>query len=100
MAAMDLNGVNTLYSYNDALERLTQVRRASGGGLRLESQTNYVYPNPNWAVAYQDENSTGDGAMQTQSVYDGLGRLTESRVMENARSSTSVASRPMMRWEG
>jgi YD repeat-containing protein len=70
----DLNGVNTTYAYQDALDRLTQIRRAAGGGAGLESQTNYNYPNPNQVIRYQDLNSTGDAGLRNDSYYDGLGR--------------------------
>ena len=82
-AATDLNGVTTTWSYNDALERLTQVRRAAGGGGQVESQSNYSYPDANTVAAAQDQNTTGDGVLRSQTRYDGLGRIRETDVFES-----------------
>ena len=81
--AIDPNGVQTAYAYNDPLDRVTQIRRAAGGNASQESQTNYLYPNPTWSVEYQDQKSTHDGLIQRQSVYDGFGRLVENRTIED-----------------
>ena len=75
VTATDLNGVNTVYSYsNDPLDRLKQIRRAAGGGAKLESQTNYSYPSPAAVITTQDQNATGDGLISGQTLYDGFGR--------------------------
>jgi hypothetical protein len=75
-------GVNTTYSYNDSLERLTQVIRGQGDS--LENQTNVTYSGDSREVnVYRDQNTNGDRALRTQMLYDGLGRLTEPRTYES-----------------
>ena len=77
----DANRVTTRYAYNDALDRLTQVRRAVGSG--SESQSNYVYPNAHTMLAYQDKDATGDRGLQSQVLYDGFGRAAENDTAES-----------------
>ena len=77
----DGNRVTTRYAYNDALDRLTQVRRAVGSG--SESQSNYVYPNAHTMLAYQDKDATGDRGLQSQVLYDGFGRVAENDTAES-----------------
>lgn len=43
--------------------------------------TNIVYENPVWTRQCDDQNSTNDCGHQTQSAYDGFGRLVGSRVI-------------------
>ena len=72
----DANNQQTSYTYNDALERLTQVHYPHGGNRY------YYYENPTWTIERQDKDAPGDMAIETQSVYDGLGRLVETRQLE------------------
>ena len=51
--SIDPNGVKTAYSYDDSLDRLTQIRRVAGGNASQESQTNYLYPNSTWSIEYR-----------------------------------------------
>jgi YD repeat-containing protein len=74
VVVVDSNGVSTAFSYNDPLDRVTQVRRAAGAGNSIESQTNYSYPSPNQVTIAQDQTNTGDGLIVTSQIFDGLGR--------------------------
>jgi hypothetical protein len=89
-AQVDPNGVTTAWSYNDPLNRLMLLRRAAGAGSGVESQTNYSYPNTRTVVVAQDQNTTGDQALRSQTQYDGLGRPIESDTFES--SSQYIAS--------
>jgi YD repeat-containing protein len=80
--ATDPNGIITGYAYTDPLDRVTQVRHAAGWGNSMESQTNYIYENPTWIVACQDQNVTTDCGIQTQRIFDGLGQPIENRTIE------------------
>jgi YD repeat-containing protein len=75
LSSTDANFVMTAYGYNDGLDRLTQVRRAANVG-GVENQTNYDYPDANHVLAYADQQTTGDGALRVDTVYDGLGRVS------------------------
>ena len=87
--AIDLNGTRTQYAYADPLDRLTQVVYALGSG--AETQRNITYsPNSTEINIYQDQNTSGDKALRTQQLYDGLGRLSESRAYETASSYIST----------
>jgi len=79
----DPNGIGTAYEYNDPLDRLTEVRRAANGP-GIESQTKIFYQDPNWTTQCSDQNTTGDCAHQTQMVYDGLGRVIQTRTIEDS----------------
>lgn len=82
--ATDVNKVNTIYSFADNLDRLTQIRRAAGitiAGTLVETQTNVVY-SPGGTVPlsvdlYNDQSATGDRLLRTRTVYDGFGRDAE-----------------------
>ena len=83
--AADVNSVNTAYSFNDPLDRLTQIARASGIA-GVETRTNITYtpyipatpsqptPIPEMVDVTNDQNTTGDGAIHTRTYYDGFGR--------------------------
>jgi hypothetical protein len=75
LSSTDANSVTTAYAYNDNLERLTQVRRAAGVS-GVENQTNYIYPDANHVYVYTDQQTTADGALRVDTVYDGLGRVS------------------------
>ncbi len=72
----DPNNNKTSYAYNEPLDRLTQVALPTG------AQTNISYASPVWTIVYQDKDTPGDGAIQTQTVLDGLGRTLEQRTLE------------------
>ena len=55
------------------------------------SQTNIQYQAPTWTIVYQDQNTPGDRAHQSQSVYDGFGRILEQRTLEGGSTGTLIA---------
>lgn len=61
----------TSYSYVDPLERLTNVQR----GATTQSHTAYSYASAGTQVTTkQDQTTSADGAIQTETIYDLLGR--------------------------
>ncbi len=85
----DANLVNTAYAYDDLFDRLTQIRKAAGVQ-GLESQTNVAYSSPTDVNVYNDQKSTGDQALHAESIYDGFGRLKESRTWESSTTYIST----------
>lgn len=83
--ATDLNGVNTVYSYNDALDRLTQARRAAGLS-SFETQTNVTYTSPTDVNVYHDQSAAGDKLLRMETLYDGFGREVETNEYESSTS--------------
>jgi RHS repeat-associated protein len=83
----DANGIiNSLY-YNDALERLTQMKRAVG--ISGTSQISFSYDDPNRIVTTTgDLNTLGDNVLTSKAVYDPLGRLMETRQYEGGTNYT------------
>ena len=75
----DANGNTTSYTYNDPLDRVTQVVEPTTG------QTNVTYPAAYWTVAYHDQTSAGDKAVQTQDAGDGFGRLLQHRQLVDSQ---------------
>jgi RHS repeat-associated protein len=82
-AVTDANGVSTAYQYSDPLDRVTLVSRADGIA-NAESHTTFWYANPTFVAQFQDQNSTGDGALRNDTLFDGLGRPIETRMTETA----------------
>jgi YD repeat-containing protein len=80
----DPNNALTTYAYNDALDRLTQVVQANG------SRTNYSYPSPTQVEMHADQNTAGDQALHTKTLYDGLGRQTEQDTYESGSQYIAV----------
>ena len=63
-----------------------------GSGSTAESHTRFQYPDPKTVTTLQDRTALDDSAaIQTQQLYDGLGRLIEHRLSENA--SAYISSR-------
>ena len=84
----DIRGQYTNRSYGTSgygLDRLTEVVQPTG------AQTNILYEAPTWTITYQDQNTPGDRALQSQSVYDGLGRILEQRTLEGGSTGTLIA---------
>lgn len=77
---IDSNAVSTSYSYDDKLDRLTDVLVAANSG--APNHLRYIYQNPTWTIQCQDKTTTNDCGIQTQTVYDGFGRLVENRQIE------------------
>jgi YD repeat-containing protein len=76
----DINGHYTTYNYATsgyALDRLVQVNYANGG------HTYYSYPSPTEVITQQDQTSSGDAALKSQTLYDGFGRVSETDTFES-----------------
>lgn len=79
----DINGVVTSGYYNDPLDRATQVVRAVGTS--AQSQTSFAYDYVNHLVTVTgDLTAFSDNLLKSQTLYDGLGRTTETRQYETA----------------
>jgi YD repeat-containing protein len=85
----DENNASTQYSYNgDLLDRLTSVVRANGS----ETAWTYDPSNTKHVTFKQDQTTSGDGALQTDTYTDGLGRQTQSVVHENSSSTITTST--------
>ena len=78
----DTNGTYTFYDHNDPLDRLTGMRVVSGN--ETLRQTSYRYPNRQQIITLNDRDRAGDGILHSETLYDGLGRVTTQRQYENA----------------
>jgi RHS repeat-associated protein len=77
----DPNGMVSSGSFNDSLNRPTQIKRAIGTG--AENQTTFVYDDMLRIVTTKsDLNTVNDNAVVSKVVYDGLGRTIETRQYE------------------
>jgi RHS repeat-associated protein len=77
----DIMGQFTTYNYGGSgygTDHLIQVNYANG------AHTYYSYPSTTEVVTQQDQNSSGDAALKSQTLYDELGRETESDTFENS----------------
>lgn len=88
-SSTDANGQTTIYSYGsspqdqDPLDRLRQVIRASGDV--AQNQTTYTYDDDAHTITTTTDVATfNDNLHKIVSVYDSLGRTTETRIYENA----------------
>jgi hypothetical protein len=65
----DPNGIVASGSYNDSLDRPTQIKRAVGSG--AENQTTFEYDDTNRIVTTKsDLNTNNDQALISKVVYD------------------------------
>lgn len=79
----DANATKTDYEYNDALDRQTRVVRAVGTA--LTSQTSISYDDAAHLVTTTSDRDTfDDNMLKGETLYDGLGRTTETRSYETA----------------
>lgn len=77
----DVNGVVSSAHYNDALERPTQLIQAVGTA--AQARTLFSYDDFNRIVTTnRDLNAYTDGLLQSQVLYDKLGRVAETRGQE------------------
>jgi RHS repeat-associated protein len=84
----DANAVQTVFSFNDGLDRVTQIRKAAT--TTIEAQTNVTYASPTEVDVFNDQNGTGDKALRTQTFYDGFGREAEKRSYGDAAGYIST----------
>lgn len=94
--AEDPNGVTSSAYYNDILDRPTKVIRAASDAANntaLRNQTLFAYDdNLRVITVSSDFDAFNDTTpLKTQTLYDGLGRTTETRTFETA--STFIAVR-------
>jgi YD repeat-containing protein len=92
--ATDPNSVNDVYKYADpssgALDPLDRVRVISNADSTYAGDlTNVTYPSTTEVDLYQDQNSLNDKFLRTQHLYDGFGRLLESRTYTGASTYRS-----------
>ncbi len=80
--SQDINGTVTSYSYNDPLERLTQIARAANQSIR--TQTSLTYDDTNRIVrTTSDQIQFGDNRLHSETSADGFGRVVEVREYED-----------------
>jgi YD repeat-containing protein len=77
----DANGVVASGSYNDSLDRPTQIKRAIGTG--AENQSSFAYDDTNRVVtSTSDRDVNADNGLVSKVVYDGFGRTKETKQYE------------------
>jgi RHS repeat-associated protein len=77
----DANGIVASGSYNDSLDRPTQIVRARGTG--AENQTTFEYDDTAREVTTKsDRDSNADNGLINKVVYDGFGRSIETKQYE------------------
>jgi RHS repeat-associated protein len=77
--AKDINGTISSASFNDSLDRPTQVQRAVGTA--IGSQTAFSYDDAGKSITTTTDQTTSI-ALKTQTFYDGFGRTIETRAFE------------------
>ena len=77
----DVNGNVSSYTFNDPLDRPTQIRRAAGSSITTQSSFTYNDVN-NIITVTSDLNTANDNLLVRTVLYDGLGRTTETRQYE------------------
>ncbi|MGB7624666.1 MAG: hypothetical protein WBN92_20160, partial [Terriglobia bacterium] len=83
LSTTDPNGQVTTLIYEDLLDRLTQIIRAYGKP--IQNRTLFSYDDTNLIVTTQsDQFGYQDGALKSETVYDGLGRVSKARQYETA----------------
>lgn len=74
----DANGIVASGSYNDSLDRPTQIRRAAGTA--ITNQTSFSYDDTNRVITTsRDRDANNDNILVNSVVYDPLGRTIETR---------------------
>src|SRR5688500_240524 len=77
----DTNGIVASGYFNDVLDRPTQLRRAAGTA--VTNQSTFSYDDVNRIITTtSDLNNNNDNLLVSKVLYDGLGRVTESRRYE------------------
>jgi RHS repeat-associated protein len=89
-ATIDANSQKTTFAYNDPLNRLKQVIRAEADAL-AQNKTTYEYDDTARTITVKsDLHAFEDQVLKTVSMFDGLGRATESRQYEGGNNFIAV----------
>ncbi len=89
--AEDANGIVSTGYYNDALDRPSQLIRANNGGADTRSQVTFAYDDTNHIItSTSDQAIYNDNVLESQTLYDGLGRTTEKRQYEGGGNYIAV----------
>ena len=89
-ATIDANSHRTTFAYNDPLNRPKQVIRATTDD-SAKNQTTYEYDDTARTVTVKsDLHAYNDQALKTMSLYDGLGRTSETRQYEGGNNFIAV----------
>lgn len=87
----DWNGAVTSMDYTDKLERPVSAVRGANLPAPYRNQSAFIYDDPGHSITTKtDLNASSDGLLQTQMLYDGLGRTIETRKYENATDYIST----------
>lgn len=86
--ATDANSTETSFSYNDSLDRPTQVINGSNRAVdTIRRQTTFTYDDAGHKITITtDKDVYGDNVLKDVTVYDGFGRTIEARHYESALS--------------
>ena len=85
----DLNAVVSSVSYNDLLDRPNQISRAVN--TTAKNQSTLTYDDPNLTIStWTDFTVFGDNALKKAVVYDGVGRVTQTRLDSDPEGVTYV----------
>ncbi len=88
---IDANNVTTVWGYNDPLDRLTLLREAAYGDAHTERDTQYYYQSPTQVMVEQDQYTTGDALLKSETIYDGLERTLERNEFESSSAYIETA---------
>ncbi|HEY0761036.1 MAG TPA: RHS repeat-associated core domain-containing protein [Pyrinomonadaceae bacterium] len=87
----DVNGVVSSGTYNDSLDRPTQIRRAAGTA--ITNQTTFSYDDTNRIITtFRDRDANNDSLLVNSVVYDPMGRSIETRQYEDGTNYIATQS--------
>jgi hypothetical protein len=87
----DQNGIVASGTYNDSLDRPTQIRRAAG--TPITSQTTFSYDDTNRVITTSsDRDANNDNSLVTSVLFDQLGRTIETRQYEGGTNYIATQS--------
>ena len=92
----DVNGIVASGYFDDDLDRPTQIRRAVATA--VTNQTSFSYDDVHRIVTTtSDLNNNNDNLLVSKVLYDGLGRITESRQYEGG--ANYIATKRPISWK-
>jgi len=93
--AEDANGVVASAYFADPLDRLTQIIAAANQAASVKAQSSFAYNDVTRTVtSTSDKTAYNDNVFKSETVYDGLGRVTENRQYEDATNFIAVRHVP------